>query len=284
MYSQLLQKQVEQLIHKQNASQDYSEKPQKLEKELYEIKNFEYTSKPGLNQISEHEAASQKGRPHVSPIASAASRQATNNRIRSGNRARLARPAALKPPVGLGLKDPAITVRPRTTVGMKSEMEIYSSQDNREHPGPVAQKIPHLDIMKHNDIELALRYESVQRSLMYTGTATEEQRFRNFKGSVRQVLQQTESTRALNERPPSCCPALYSRLSCHSGKAHAHNMRSVRKRRDLDNRLMSSSKPMRQMMKLQLQYCAKTKKEMVISEPSFEQDQYMNAVLHQMIR
>ena len=80
--------------------------------------------------------------------------------------------------------------------------------------------------MKHDDIELALRYEAAQRAFLNSGSTTEEQRFRNFKGDVKKVLQQTESMRALNERPPSCCPALYSRLSCHSGKVHADHLKT----------------------------------------------------------
>ena len=179
--------------------------------------------------MSEQEPMSQKGRSRcASPVTSAASKNAPSTKARNGKLASQVRPAN-PPRAALVPKEPVIQIYAATSKKMQPEPERPTTKDeDRLGSEPeAALLIPPHDIMKHEDIELALRYEAAQRAFLSTGGATEEQRFRNFKGDIKQVLQQTASMRAQKDRPPSGCPALYSRLSCHSGKAYADNLKRV---------------------------------------------------------
>lgn len=91
--------------------------------------------------------------------------------------------------------------------------------------------------------------------------------------------------RTLNDRPcPNLCPALYSRISCHSGKDHVKSLKSAQKRRQEDNERLSQARPMRQMMKVHLQYNDTAKKEILVDEPSFaDTDHKMSRALHEVI-
>lgn len=42
--------------------------------------------------------------------------------------------------------------------------------------------------MSHNDIELALQYEQAQRNFGYQGPSNDEDKFKNFKGQVKEAL------------------------------------------------------------------------------------------------
>ena len=77
------------------------------------------------------------------------------------------------------------------------------------------------------------------------------------------------------------CPALYSRISCQSGKEDSKRRKSAQKRRQIDNDRMAKSRPMRQMVKVQLQYTKNATNQMLIEEPSTfeEKNNYMSQMM-----
>lgn len=222
--------------------------------------------------MSEPDSVPQKGRSRASPISSVASKKVPSSMAR---RTRLGAQGLVNPQRTEAVaKDPVIKVKAPGVIKIITDGGSPKMGKGDRSPTEVVlmkQISPH-DIIKHDDIQLALRFEAAQRALSRTGGVADDSRYKNFTGDIRNVMRQTSTMRAKEHRPPSGCPAFYSRLSCQSGKVHAESLKRVQKRKDFDQRVMSSSKPMREMMQIHLQYCPQTRNPKVVEQPSFEND------------
>lgn len=265
MYSTALQKQaIESLLQDQDLPGGYGDAATRLRFELYDAKNFEYTTKGGLSHISELEQTSRQWCSPRSPILSMKSRNSIKSRSRKGRsgtlrnsyRESIARESSKRDAGASGAltlrKEPAITVQaPSQRATVYSELTSLVGQAQQQ---PRLLTIPNLDILKQKDIEIALEYEAAQRHYLNAAGSIEEDRFKNFKGDLKRVMQEAEDKRSLFDQPAGGRPALYTRLSSQSGQTHLDNLKTIKERKVLDIRKQEASLPARQMMKLQVQF------------------------------